>query len=282
MRMPPSILRLRGVRVADEGRLQVGPHSLEVAWVGPERAQTPGPVLVFLHEGLGCVGLWRDFPARLAAACGRPGFVYSRSGYGQSSVRPLPRLPGYLGDEARLLPHVLAAAGIGDCVLIGHSDGASIALDFAGALGGAPKPLVPQPSVRVRGLLLEAPHLFAEELSIKSITKMRDAYLETDLKQRLGRWHRDPDVAFWGWCGPWLDPLFRAWNLGPSLPGISAPVLVLQGKDDEYGTAAQLDALRGGVRGRFETLLLDACGHSPHRDQPEQVLEAMRAFIAGL
>ena len=264
-------------------RLHIGPHRLEIAWVGPDRAATPGPVLVFLHEGLGCVGLWRDFPARLAAACGLSAFVYSRSGYGQSSALPLPRLPGYLGDEARLLPHVLAAAGIGDCLLIGHSDGASIALEFAGALGGAPEPLVPKPPVRVRGLLLEAPHLFAEEVSVRAIAKMREAWLETEFKARLGRWHRDPEAAFWGWCGPWLDPLFRSWNIESSLPGLAAPVLVIQGRDDEYGTSAQWEALRRGARANVapvEVLLLDDCGHSPHRDQPEQVLEAMRKFIA--
>jgi pimeloyl-ACP methyl ester carboxylesterase len=269
-------------------RLQVGPHKLEVEWVGPARNGGPGalgpgpggPVLVFLHEGLGCVGLWRDFPKRLCDACGLPGFVFSRSGYGQSSAVPLPRLPSYMHDEAALLPHVLAAAGIGDCVLFGHSDGASISLLFAGALGGAPAPLVPQPSLRLRGLVLEAPHLFAEEVSLKSIARMRDAWQETDLKSRLARWHRDPDAAFWGWCGPWLDPAFRRWNIESSLPGVTVPAQVIQGEDDEYGTSAQLTALHRGSRGPVEMVLLPECGHSPHRDQPEKVLEAVRGFVA--
>jgi pimeloyl-ACP methyl ester carboxylesterase len=258
-------------------RLQVGPHSLEVAWVGPP-LESGGPALVFLHEGLGCLGLWRDFPARLSAACGLPGFVYSRSGYGQSSAVPLPRMPTYLEEEGRLLPHVLAAAGIGDCILVGHSDGASIALSCAGAQGLAAGAGLQPAAVRCRGLVLEAPHVFAEEVSLRSIAKMRDAWNETDLAARLGRWHQDPKAAFWGWCGPWLDPAFRRFNLLPALSCISAPVLLVQGRDDEYGTEAQLEAIRGGVRGPVETLLLDECGHSPHRDQPDAVLAAMAAF----
>jgi pimeloyl-ACP methyl ester carboxylesterase len=255
--------------------LQVGPHQLESAWVGPP-LDAGGPALVFLHEGLGCLGLWRDFPARLSAASGLPGFVYSRSGYGQSSSAPLPRMPTYLEEEGRLLPHVLAAAGIGDCILVGHSDGASIALSFAGTLGlgtGAPGT-----DVRISGLMLEAPHVFAEELSIQSIARMRDAWNETDLQARLGRWHKDPTAAFWGWCGPWLDPAFRRFDLTPQLPGITAPLLLVQGRDDEYGTELQLETIRAGVCGPVQTLLLDDCGHSPHRDQADAVLDAMAAF----
>ncbi len=262
-------------------RLQVGPHQLEFAWVGPP-LEAGGPALVFLHEGLGCLGLWRDFPARLAAASGLPAFVYSRAGYGQSSAAPLPRMPTYLEEEGRLLPHVLAAAGIGDCILVGHSDGASIALSFAGAHGLAGAARAPggatATALRISGLMLEAPHVFAEELSIQSIAKMRDAWNETDLQARLGRWHRDPTAAFWGWCGPWLDPAFRRFNLTPQLPGITAPALLVQGNDDEYGTALQLETIRAGVRGPVETLLLDDCGHSPHRDQEDAVLSAMAAF----
>ena len=257
--------------------LQVGPHALECAWVGPP-LESGGPALVFLHEGLGCLGLWRDFPARLSAACGLPGFVYSRSGYGQSSAVPLPRMPTYLEEEGRLLPHVLAAAGIGDCILVGHSDGASIALSFAGAHGLAQAAGQEAAPVRISGLLLEAPHVFAEEVSLRSIARLRDAWDETDLAARLGRWHRDPQVAFWGWCGPWLDPAFRRFNLLAALPGITAPVLLVQGRDDEYGTEAQLEAIQGGVRGPVRTLLLDECGHSPHRDQADAVLDAMAAF----
>jgi pimeloyl-ACP methyl ester carboxylesterase len=264
--------------MAQTQQLQVGPHSLESLWVGPPHA-AGGTALVFLHEGLGSVGLWRDFPARLSAGCGLPGFVYSRSGYGQSSSVPLPRLPGYLEEEARLLPHVLQAAGIGDCVLVGHSDGASIALAFASELGLAAEKGNTLFPVRLRGLLLEAPHVFTEEVSIRSIARMRDAWNETDLPARLGRWHKDAKAAFWGWCGPWLDPAFRRMNLTAGLRGIEAPVLLVQGKDDEYGTTAQLDAIRSGVRGPVETLLLDDCGHSPHRDQAEAVLEAMAAFV---
>jgi pimeloyl-ACP methyl ester carboxylesterase len=186
-------------------------------------------------------------------------------------------MPTYLEEEGRLLPHVLAAAGIGDCILVGHSDGASIALSFAGA-HGLSQAAAPGGVLRIGGLMLEAPHVFAEELSIQSIAKMRDAWNETDLPARLGRWHKDPTAAFWGWCGPWLDPAFRRFDLTPQLAGITAPVLLVQGHDDEYGTALQLEAIRAGVRGPVETLLLEECGHSPHRDQEGPVLSAMAAF----
>ncbi|HYV65083.1 MAG TPA: alpha/beta hydrolase [Myxococcales bacterium] len=246
--------------------LQVGAHRLESSWEGD-----PSPrALVLLHEGLGSVGLWRDFPRKLAGASGLPVFAYSRPNYGRSSASaPLPRSVGYMHDEALLLPEVLRAAGIREAVLFGHSDGASIALLHAAA----------QP---VRGLVLEAPHVFAEELSLESIAKAREAYEKGDLRARLSRWHDDVDAAFWGWNGPWLHPGFRGWNLTGCLPSIAAPALLIQGGADEYGTMAQIEAIQRGLRGRTETLLLPGAGHSPHRDRESEVLSATADFVRSI
>ena len=225
-----------------------------------------GPTLVLLHEGLGSIGLWRDFPERLAAATGLPAFVYSRAGYGQSDPAPLPRPVRYMHDEAALLPEILSAAGIDDPILLGHSDGASISIIHAGSGGKA------------RALVLEAPHVFTEETGLESIAKARDAYERGELRVRLSRYHRDVDAAFWGWNRPWLDPEFRKWNLEEYLPRITAPVLVIQGEDDEYGTRKQVDAIAAGARG-VEVLMLPRCGHSPHRDQPEETLRGIATFL---
>ncbi len=223
--------------------------------------------LVFLHEGLGCVALWRDFPARLSAATGLGAFVYSRAGYGKSPRAELPRKVTYMHEEAALLPELLRSQGISltDAILVGHSDGASIALLCAAA----------QP---VRGLVLEAPHVFTEEAGLASIARAREAYLQGDLRARLARYHGDVDAAFWGWNGPWLDPEFRRWNLESALPLVRAPLLVIQGADDEYGTLAQVRAIEAQAGGPVETLLLEGCGHTPHKDQAEAVLERAAAF----
>ena len=246
--------------------LQVGPHRLECAWSGGR-----GPrAIVLLHEGLGCVGLWRDFPETLSDACGLPVFAYSRPNYGASSASAaLPRPVRYMHDEAMLLPEVLRAAGIGDPIFFGHSDGASIAI-----LHAAARP--------VRALVLEAPHVFAEELSLRSIAKAREAYERGDLRARLARWHEHVDAAFWGWNGPWLHPGFRGWNLTGCLPSISAPALLIQGEADEYGTVAQVDAIVRGLRGRAETLLLPGVGHAPHKDREADVLAATTRFVKSL
>jgi pimeloyl-ACP methyl ester carboxylesterase len=225
-----------------------------------------GPTLVFLHEGLGSVGLWRDFPQKLADATGLPAFVYSRAGYGQSDPAPMPRPVRYMHDEAELLPEILEAAGIDDPVLVGHSDGASISIIHAGSGG------------KTRALVLAAPHVFTEERGLQSIAKAREAYERGDLRQRLAKYHRNVDAAFWGWNRPWLDPEFRKWNLEEFLPRITAPILVVQGEQDEYGTRKQIDAIQGGGR-NVEVLLLPRCGHSPHRDQPEAALRGIAAFI---
>jgi pimeloyl-ACP methyl ester carboxylesterase len=246
-----------------DAMIEVRGLELESEWHGPRT----GPVLVFLHEGLGSAGLWRGFPEKLKQATGLGAFVYSRAGYGKSDAVPLPRPVRYMHDEAELLPEVLRAAGVADPILVGHSDGASIAILYAGAGGPA------------RALILEAPHVFTEHEGLRSIEAARDAYLRGGLRDRLARWHQDVDSAFWGWNGPWLNPEFRKWNIEESLPRIRAPILVVQGEDDEYGTQKQIDAIRSGAAGPVETVLLPGCGHSPHRDKPEETLRAMSDFL---
>ena len=245
--------------------MRVGRLELETAWVGPER--TAGPALVFLHEGLGSITQWRDTPAAIANATGLPAFVYARRGYGRSTPAAVPRPLTYMHDEARLLPAVLAAAGIGDAILVGHSDGASIAIIAAGERLLAP-----------RALVLIAPHVFVEDVSITAIQRAGEAFRTTDLRARLARHHADVDGAFWGWNGAWLDPRFRAWSLLPLLPAISAPTLLVQGELDEYGTADQLDAIAQAVAGPVERLLVSGAGHSPFRDAPDVVHTAIAGF----
>ncbi len=234
------------------------------------RIDGAAPTLILLHEGLGSVAMWRDFPARLAARTGRAAVVYSRYGYGRSDPIAAPHAPRYMHDEALIaLPELRDALGLDDVVLVGHSDVASIALLHAGS-GRWP----------VRALILEAPHVFVEDVSVASIAAARDAYATGELRRRLARYHADVDSAFRGWNHAWLDPAFRTWNIEDRLPGVRCPVLAIQGADDEYGTLAQIDAIARGVAGPFEKLVLAGCKHSPHRDQEETVLAAMAAFIA--
>lgn len=265
----PPRKRTPGTARVTGGFLRAGGRRLEYAWHGPPPEQAP--TLVFLHEGLGCVSLWRDFPARLAEATGCGALVYSRAGYGRSDPAPLPRPVGFMHDEAlRVLPEVLDAAGVRDAVLVGHSDGASIALVHAGS-GRAG---------RVRALALEAPHVFVEDVSVESIARIGRAYRETGLRAKLARHHgANVDCAFLGWNGVWLDPEFRAWNIEEYLPRVAVPVLVVQGEADEYGTPAQVEAVRRGAGGPVETLLLPGVGHAPHRDAPEATLDAMAEFV---
>ena len=225
------------------------------------------PTLVLLHEGLGCVALWRDFPARLAAATGCGVLAYSRLGYGGSDPCPLPRPLTYMHDEAlEVLPRVLEVTGIRDAVLVGHSDGGSIALIHA---GGHATPAL-------RGVVTFAAHVFCEELSVTSIDAARRAYAQGDLRAKLARYHDHVDCAFLGWNGAWLDPEFMHWNLEAFLPAIGVPVLAIQGRDDEYGTAAQVEAIVSGCGA--ESLFLDDCGHSPQRDREVATLEAVAGF----
>lgn len=253
------------------GFVEVGPHRLECSFEG--EGAPGGPTLVFLHEGLGSVSLWRDFPRRAAEETSLRAFAYSRRGYGRSGAHPPPWPVEYMHEEARLLPRVLQAAGIGESILVGHSDGASIALIHAGS-GEARC---------VRGLFLLAPHVFAEEVGLRSIERIRGDYLASPaLRDRLARHHRDPDNAFWGWSTGWLNPAFRAWNLEPSLPGVRAPALVVQGDDDPYGTMAHAERIARGSAGPVEILRLPGCGHSPHRDKPAEVLAALARFARPL
>jgi pimeloyl-ACP methyl ester carboxylesterase len=250
-----------------------GTVEIEYAWIDRERRGAP--LIVFLHEGLGSVSAWRDFPAQLCSAGGFRGLVYSRRGYGRST----PRLaherwsPSYMHEEAReLLPALLEALAIdGEAEppwLLGHSDGGSIALIHAATFPD-----------RVRGLVVLAPHIFVEDLSIASIEAARGAYRTTNLRERLARHHADPDSAFWGWNDVWLDPEFRAWNIESFLPGIRCPLLAVQGRDDEYGTLAQLEGIGRAVP-EATILTLDGCGHAVHRDQPERLTSAVVGFVA--
>lgn len=249
--------------------VSIAGHALECVRIGADR---PGPALVFLHEGLGSVALWRDFPERLTDAVARPALIYSRAGYGCSTVLAAARAPRYMHDEALVtLPALLDALDILEPILIGHSDGASIALIHAGA------------NVRpVRALVAIAPHVFVEEVSIAGIEHAKRAYRDSDLRARLGRYHADADSVFRGWNDIWLSPAFRDWNIESFLPGIACPLLLIQGCDDEYGTLAQLDAIERQVSGPVERVELDKCGHSPHRDQPEATLEAIARFVSAL
>jgi pimeloyl-ACP methyl ester carboxylesterase len=232
------------------------------------------PLLVFLHEGLGSVSMWQRFPAQLCEAGGFRGLVYSRAGYGRSTPRPAgERWPTDFMhvQAAAALPAFLAAVGVDverdPPWLFGHSDGGSIALIHAASF--------PQ---SVAGLVVLAPHLFVEELSVRSIEQARHAYRGTGLRSRLARHHRDVDSAFYGWNDVWLDPAFRDWNIEPLLDAIRAPVLVVQGHDDQYGTMAQVDRLAARVP-HAEVLKLAHCAHSPHRDQPAAVTAATIGFI---
>ena len=234
-------------------------------------AGADAPTLVFLHEGLGSVAMWRDFPQKAAAATGCAAVVYSRYGYGQSEVLRAPRAVDYMHVEAlEVLPELLQRLGIDDPVLVGHSDGGSIALLYAAM------------SDSVKGLVVMAPHVFVEDISVRSIAEAKTAFEGTDLAEKLGRYHADAAKTFRGWNDIWLHPDFRSWNIEEVLPRIHCPVLAIQGFDDEYGTMAQLEAIAGQTGGPIELLRLAGCRHSPHRDQPAVVLEAMASFIARL
>lgn len=224
--------------------------------------------VVMLHEGLGSVAMWRDFPHRVAHAVGRDVIVYSRAGYGRSSPTPLPRGVRYMHDEAlAVLPRLLDELGVGRPILLGHSDGASIALIHAGA-GKRP----------VAGLALMAPHVIVEDVSIDSIAAAKVAWRTTDLRARLMRYHDDVDAAFTGWNDIWLHPDFRAWNIEAEVHGVRCPVLAIQGEDDEYGTMDQVERI-ARLAPDVELARLADCRHSPHRDQPDAVLEALVRFV---
>ena len=225
--------------------------------------------LVLLHEGLGSVGLWRDFPAALRAATGRRVIAFSRFGHGRSAPPPVPRTPAFFHTEAlAVLPALLPQLDAEEPILVGHSDGASIALIHAGR----------HP---VAGLALLAPHVVVEDITVEAIRETRRSYVEDELRARMARHHDDVDAAFWGWCDVWLDPAFRAWSLEADAELVEAPTLLFQGVDDPYGTLDQLDRIAARVRGPVERLELPG-GHSPHLEQPRAVVAAIAAFGAGL
>ncbi len=252
-----------------------GGHRLEYSRIDPEShpgAAADAPVLVFLHEGLGSVALWKDFPERVSHATGCPTIVYSRYGYGKSDRLAEARGVDYMHREAlEVLPQLLDALSIRNPILIGHSDGASIALIHAGA-GSRP----------VRGLVLLAPHVFVEDITVESIAQARVAFDTTDLAARLGRYHDHVESMFRGWNDIWLHPDFRRWNIEEYLPGVTCPVLLIQGEDDPYGTAAQVTAIATRVNGPVETLMLPNCAHSPQVDQKQATVEKIAHFVDGL
>ena len=251
------------------GEIVANGRRLEAVAHGPRPDQAP--TIVMLHEGLGSVGLWRDFPARLAAATGWGVFAYSRAGYGRSDPVALPRPLDYMTREARAsLPAVLDAIGFERGILLGHSDGASIAAIYAGEPADG----------RLKGLVLMAPHVFTEAPGLASIAEARRAYEQGDLKRRLAKYHADVDNAFRGWNDAWLDPRFKDWNIEDAVRRWRFPALLIQGAADQYGTLAQIRAIEARSPPSVESLILENCRHSPHVDQPQATLEAVAAFCA--
>lgn len=252
------------------------PVQIEYQWIHrDDSTRRDRPLFVFLHEGLGSISMWKDFPRALCEAANLRGLVFSRPGYGRTGSHPhaLHFDVDYQHRQAHeLLPAFLEAVGIDNASdrpwLLGHSDGGSIALLFAARFPES-----------VAGLVLLAPHVFVEDLSVASIDLARQAYLDTDLRERLARHHDDVDAVFWRWNHIWLDPRFRRWNIESALPQIKCPVLVVQGRDDEYGTLAQLDAIKRGAPQTRRVELAD-CRHSPYRDQPDLLIAAVARFVA--
>lgn len=254
---------------AATNRYSVDGHWLETARLEASRSDLP--TIAMLHEGLGSIAHWKDFPQVLAEATGAGVFLYSRYGHGASDALKEPRSVSYMHHEAQVvLPELLRQANIGRPVLLGQSDGASIAILYAGTFPDSPA-----------GLILEAPHVFVEDITVSSIARARALYQETDLPQRLARYHANADSLFWGWNNIWLDPGFRSWNIESFLDLVRCPVLVLQGAQDEYGTAKQVEAIQRRIPWALAAIL-DGCKHAPHRDRSEATLASIREFIRTL
>jgi pimeloyl-ACP methyl ester carboxylesterase len=243
---------------------------IEHEWIARESAGAP--LVVFLHEGLGSLAMWKDFPRRLCDAAGCRGLVYSRPGYGRSTPRAAEEAWGldFMHRQAHeVLPALMQSLGLaGESIwLFGHSDGGSIALLYAARFRS-----------QVAGAIVVAPHILVEDLSVASIEQARRAYRDTDMRDRLARYHDDPDSAFWGWNSIWLHPPFRAWSIEDEIAAIACPLLAVQGRDDEYGTLEQIEGIARRVP-QTQLLVLDDCGHSPQRDQPEALIAAAAAFL---
>ncbi len=248
-------------------RIEVHGQSLEAQWFG---SAATGPTIVMLHEGLGSLSMWRDFPQKVADASGLRVFAYSRAGYGNSPPVPLPRPIDYLHREAiDVLPEVLNVIGFERGILLGHSDGASIAAIYAGSFQDH----------RVRGLALIEPHFFVEEMNVAAIRKTAAEYRSSSLREKLARHHSDVDNAFEGWRSAWLNPEFAAMNLHSELAHIRVPVLIVKGEHDPYSTLEQLHFAQKEIYSPVEGIVISNAGHSPHRDQPEQVLTVITSFI---
>lgn len=246
---------------------------IEYQWIAPERRDRP--LIVFLHEGLGSISMWRGWPAQVCDALGCRGLVYSRYGYGQSTPKPRDevRAMDYMHVQAHeALPALFEALGLEEerPILFGHSDGGSISLLAAA--------MFPD---KLRAIAVAAPHIFVEDITVEGIRQARDLYRSTDFPARLARHHIDGESVFWAWADTWLKPEFRKWNIEAFLPDIACPVLAIQGIDDKYGS---LEQIRGIARRVPNTRLLEvpACGHSPHRDQPQAVIEGLRGFLADI
>ena len=254
-----------------KGTVSIAGHDLEYACWGP--APDQAPTLVMLHEGLGSVGLWRDWPEALGVATGMGVLAYSRAGYGRSSSVSLPRPLDYMTREAEnVLGPLMDAAGVRSAALLGHSDGATIAAIYAGSVS----------DMRVRGLVLIAPHFFTESEGLDAIRTARVTYEGGDLKTRLARHHDHPDVAFYGWHDAWTDPRFAEWNVADAIDHWRIPALVVQGAEDEYGTLAQAREMQERAYSPVEALIVDGAGHAPHQDAPEVVTPAVTAFCETL
>jgi pimeloyl-ACP methyl ester carboxylesterase len=249
------------------GFLKIGAADLEYRLIGP--APDEAPTIVMLHEGLGSAGLWGDFPDRLQAATGAGVLVYSRAGYGASTPVKLPRPLDYMQIEAlQTLPKLLDSIGFRRGLLLGHSDGASIAAIYAGGVADH----------RVRAVAMIAPHFIVEDVSVTSIAEIKSAYETTGLKAKLARWHRDVDNAFYGWNGAWLDPKFRSWDISEYLAYIRVPVAIVQGSDDQYGTIRQVEIAQEECYCPVDVTIIPGAGHSPHREAPEATLHAISEF----
>ncbi|MBV9799417.1 MAG: alpha/beta fold hydrolase [Solirubrobacterales bacterium] len=247
-------------------RVEVDGHGIEVLEFDGDTDRAP---LVLLHEGLGSVGLWRGFPAALSDATGRRLIAFSRFGHGRSAPPPRRRTVAFFHEEAlEVLPELLGKLDAGEPVLVGHSDGASIALIHAA-------------EYPVAGLILLAPHVIVEDITVEAIRATREDYLRGALRERMARHHDDPDAAFWGWCDVWLDPEFRRWSLEDEAGRVTAPALLIQGADDPYGSLEQLERTEARARARVERLVLPG-GHSPHLEHQDRVLEAVSAFTSAL